>query len=379
MRERQHCVEGVNKVWMVSKGGTNRPSILKTQVRNRLPARTCRRAVTLGTSMIRREGVRRLSWLLAAGLVCLIQGCSYLSLLQNTYSGRAPAQRFHFRDGGEAIYFSFDKRLERESPSEAARPIDTYLFVVGGSDCTSMQYLLPQYFRGLEGESGPIRIFFLQKRFIEARTWGRAWGCGADFIRADHPSRWIADQTEFIAAQLAPVRAGPHPPKRIAVLGISEGGDIVPLLARHIPGVTHAAIVANGGMNPLDAYRLQAEKQGFTAALDALASLDQAPPADPDAAEHFIAGRTWRYWSELRALTHTDNLLALTIPILIGMGDADQLVPVESAWYIRDRFVQHGKINLSLLVYPGADHGLHSTERAYLADFWLALDKYLQK
>ncbi len=311
-------------------------------------------------------------------MVCC-QGCAGPDTWQYGFSAQVIApQDFHFRDGGRAIYFSFDKSLETGVSVKPLMRVDTFLFVVSGSGCTSMQYFLPQYFRGLEGESGPLRIFVLQKRFIEARTWGRIWGCGNDFIQADHPSRWIADQAEFINAQLIIAQRNATLPSRIVVVGISEGGDIVPLLAQRIPAVTHAVIIANGGMNPIDAYRLQAQKRGFAAALKALDALDR-PPANPDSPAHYIAGRTWRYWWELRGLKHTDNLLALSIPISIAMGEADQAVPVESAWYIREQFFRHGKSNLNLMVYPEVGHSLENEKHAFLPDFWHTLDLSLEK
>ncbi|MEO8171211.1 MAG: hypothetical protein ABI575_10165, partial [Oxalobacteraceae bacterium] len=134
---------------------------------------------------------RSFAWL----SIALCQGCSFHGLPPALdAASTVPAQNFQFQDGGRAIFFTLDKSLSPESASRA----ETFVFVISGSDCTSMQYFLPHYFRGLEGESGPLRIFILQKRFIEERTWGRNLGCSRDFIKADHPSRWIADQTEFI-------------------------------------------------------------------------------------------------------------------------------------------------------------------------------------
>lgn len=311
--------------------------------------------------------------------VGLCQGCTYAGLLQHTYSKHAlTPQIFHFRDGGSAQYFIIDKRLQDSGSSfNAVDPIETYLFVIGGSDCSSMSYFLPQYFRGLEGESGGLRIFVLQKRFIERRTWGRFSGCSDEFIRTDYPERWIADQTEFIKMQLAggdPARVS----RRIVVMGISEGGDIIPVLAQRIKGVTHAVILSNGGMDPLDAYRLQAKKHGFSDSLAALELLTQTPPSDPDAKVHRINGRTWRYWSQLRDLKHTENLLALQIPILMAMGEVDQAVPIESAWYLRDQFARHGKSNLTLLTYPDANHALQTDDRSRLPDFFHQMDLWLE-
>lgn len=330
--------------------------------------------------MYSRQILRSAVRLFIALSIFLCQACSDLVFLLNSSTTQTiPAHHFQFRDGAQAIYFSFDKSLQRGVVTDASGHLETYLFVIAGSGCTSMQYFLPQYFRGLEGESGPVRIFILQKRHIEEHSWGRIFGCGEEFIKADHPGRWIADQTEFINAQLAIAHIGAKSPKRIVLVGISEGGDIVPILAQRIVGITRAVIIGNGGMNPLDAYRLQAKKHGFADALDALDVLNQAPPSDPDAPAHNIAGRTWRYWFELSQLQQTDNLLRLSIPILMTMGDADQSVPIESAWHIRDRFSLRGKANLSLIVYPDADHALQVGGVSRLPDFWHAVEMSMEK
>jgi hypothetical protein len=317
--------------------------------------------------------------LLIAASIFLFQGCSeFGSLMQPVSTRSIPARHFLFRDGAQAIYFSFEKNLRQGIVANPASHVETYLFVVAGSGCSSMRHFLPGYFRGLEGESGRIRIFILQKRHIEEGSWGRFLGCGEDFIRDDHPGRWIADQSEFIEAQLEIAKNGAMP-KRIVLAGISEGGDVVPVLAQRIHGVTHLVIVGSGGMNPLDAYRLQAKKHGFEVQLSALAALESPPPADPDDPWSLIAGRSWRYWFELSQLRQSDNLLALSIPILMAMGTADRSVPIESAWHIRDRFASSGKTNLRLIAYPDADHGLQAGGVSHLPDFWHALELLLQE
>lgn len=319
-----------------------------------------------------------LGWLAAALSLFACQSCTYLPALQYTYTANAVPERiFQFQDGGQAIFFTFDKRLDSWPPPVTSPAPQTYLFVIGGSGCTSMKYLLPQYFRGLDGESGPLRVFILQKRFIQARTWGRTLGCDDDFIQADHPGRWIADQAEFINAQLAPVQDRAARPKRIVVLGISEGGDIVPVLAHRITGITHAAILANGGMNPMDAYRLQASRHGFDIASTVLENPRQAQANALSASAPLIAGRTARYWLELSQLPHTEGLLALDIPLLVAMGEADQAVPIASARYLAEQFKHHQKSNLTLLSYPGADHALRSNTHFYLPDFWHAFDLWI--
>jgi pimeloyl-ACP methyl ester carboxylesterase len=306
-------------------------------------------------------------------VVPMLYGCTYLELLAHTYSSSAlPAQHFRFRDGGEAIFFTTDIREE----TSRGEPV-TYAFVLSGSDCTSMKYFLPQYLRGLDGISGPVRVFALHKRFIGERTWGRISGCSEAFIDADHPSQWIADYTEMIETELAQRRPG-----RVVLVGVSEGGDVVPLLARRIKMVTHVALLANGGMDPLEAFRLQATKHVIPGAKETLLSLDAGVPRDaagnPDD-QRRIGGRTWRYWSELRELEPTDNLLALDIPVMVAMGEDDESLSVEAAQRLQDRFQQRGKSNLTLVTYQGADHGLFDREerRSRLPDFWHRFDLWL--
>ncbi|HTN66034.1 MAG TPA: hypothetical protein VL051_07625 [Burkholderiaceae bacterium] len=83
---------------------------------------------------------------------------------------------------------------------------------------------------------------------------GAGAGCGDDFIDADHAQRWLADQEEFIRVQLAAAARTGTWPRRVVLLGISEGADIVPTLTRRLPEVTHAVLLGNGGMAPLASF-----------------------------------------------------------------------------------------------------------------------------
>lgn len=282
---------------------------------------------------------------------------------------------FAFRDGGSALFHVLDKRLEAEPPDAPA----TLLFFISGSGCASMRRLLPNYFDGLEGESGSLRIYILQKRFIKERNRGREDDCSDDFVTADHPARWVADQAEFIRAHLPPAVASGDRPPRIVIAGASEGGEIAPVLAHLVPGVTHLVIIGNGGMDPLDAYRLQLARHGEEAAGATLSAALAKLPADPDAPVNRLAGRSWRYWFELAGLRHTDNLLGLTIPIWLGFGEADQAVPLESVRYLQHRFALLGKTNLTVKTYVGADHGLKTNSHANLSGFWFLFDRYMRK
>lgn len=306
-------------------------------------------------------------------VLCLLlcQACNHLDQQANRVPVAITTHEFHFDDGGKARYFVLDKRPAQDIHSARSPYPTTYLFVIPGSDCLSMRSMLPHYFDGLEGKSGAARIFILHKRFITHQT---SRHCDTAFTKADHPSRWLADQSEFIRAELAAAKANGQQPQRVIIVGISEGAEIAPLLALRIPGITHLALLANGGMAPFDTYRLQMNRHGLN---HALADIARLCPGASDEVE--AAGRTCRYWKELQEIRHTDNLLALNIPIFIAMGEADVMVPIESALFIRDTFAAKGKTNLRLLTLPGAGHDFRRAGESDLPYLWAAFEQWLQK
>src|SRR5439155_23087899 len=105
---------------------------------------------------------RRGRAILAALVLCaaFCGGCADMQQIPHASDDSPPANVFHFRDGGEAIFFAFVNGIDY-----AGRDPDTYVFAFSGSGCASMKYWLPRYFRGLEVDTGPIRIFVLHKRF----------------------------------------------------------------------------------------------------------------------------------------------------------------------------------------------------------------------
>lgn len=297
--------------------------------------------------------------------ILLCQACTHLES-RDGVTARTVQGVFHFDDGGQALFFVLDK------PSSDTPP-RTFMFVIAGSDCASMRRILPQYFDGLSGSEGGIRIFILHKRFIATDADAR---CSDAFMRADHPSRWIADQGEFIRHELSVANASGHPPERVLIAGISEGAEIAPIIAHRVPDITHVALIGNGGMDPFDAYRLQAGKHGF---MHALEEIEQKCSGAQAMSEAEAAERSCRYWTELRAIRHTDNLLALDLPVFVAMGEADTMVPIESAWLIQDKFNAHRKNNLRLMTFAGTGHDFRRNRESVLPYLWDALEIWMKK
>ena len=55
----------------------------------------------------------------------------------------------------------------------------------------------------------------------------------------------------------------------------------------------------------------------------------------------------------------TDDLKAIAVPTLILHGDADQIVPIDNSARLSAKLIR----NATLKVYPGAPHGMCSTEK----------------
>lgn len=283
--------------------------------------------------------------------------------------------RFQFADGGHAIYYQLEKSaLPRSTTlaSQIAETADNLMFVISGSDCISMGAFLPQYFTGLEGESGRTKIFILHKRYIP--PGGNGVLCGEAFVRNDYFSRWQADQLEFISAQLAAWSQRGQQPKRLIIFGISEGAELAPIVAQRLHA-THLVLVSHSGLNALDAYRsLAQEHTAMQAGWRQLQAALGEVPDDKDAKR--IHGRSWRYWSEIAAIPQQQNLLQADIPILLGVGEADPVIPPQALDNLQQAFESAGR-QIRILHFPDAGHNLASKQKNYLPDFMHQLDNWL--
>ncbi|MDU2536057.1 MAG: alpha/beta hydrolase [Enterobacter hormaechei] len=54
----------------------------------------------------------------------------------------------------------------------------------------------------------------------------------------------------------------------------------------------------------------------------------------------------------------TDDLKAITVPVLVLQGDDDQVVPYKNAALLQDKLLA----NSELKIYPGFPHGMHTTQ-----------------
>ncbi len=172
-------------------------------------------------------------------------------------------------------------------------------------------------------------------------------------------------------------------PARIGIYGHSQGGTIAPLVAARDGRLTFVVASAAAGLPPADVERFSVEN---AIALGAL------PPAEQKDADAYVRAlidvgyrgksrtrldalaakfrkRTWyfaapppkdSYWSIARQIAPFDPMhwwSRVKLPVLLVYGAHDARVPpIRSANSIRAALASSDNLNVTLKVYPGADH-----------------------
>lgn len=294
-------------------------------------------------------------------LVFAISGCTTLERTAHMYSSEAPPpQAFQYKDGGSSVYYAF-------SVGDAPQP-DTAVFFYGATGCPSWKSVMPGY---VSGFTVAARIFALNKRWVPDRSTG-LFDCGRDFHLANNPGRWVADYSEFIAAQISAITPKP---RNVVLVGVSEGALPAAKIAGLLPEITHLAIIGSGGYSMRKSLATLKQREAIRFDVD---SGWKKIAADPRSIENNWYGNPHRWWSDIMDIEPLPDFLKLNIPIVVGIGEQDESVPVESARFLASQFEQAGKRNLILKVYPGADHRLHGNGVSHRSDFFAELSRLLQ-
>lgn len=180
----------------------------------------------------------------------------------------------------------------------------------------------------------------------------------------------------------------------VIVMGHSTGGgEVVRYAAQYADGRV-AKVVTAGAVPPLMVKNESNENGTPIGVFDAIRSgvLEDASQFWLDLAESFFGanhGRDVSYGAKLdfwrqgslvnlsaaydcvKAFSETDqteDLRALTVPILIAHGEDDQIVPIDDAARKSIELVADGLLK----TYPGAPHGIHGDYRTALQEDVLA-------
>jgi pimeloyl-ACP methyl ester carboxylesterase len=306
------------------------------------------------------KSMRTLS-LFVLSLVFALSGCTTIQRGAHMYSSDAPNPlTFHYKDGGSGVYYSF-------IVGDALQP-DTAIFFYGGTGCPSWKSVMPDYVSGLTVSA---RVFVLNKRFVNDRSTGM-FGCGDSFHLANNPDQWVADYSEFIAVQIGSIVPKP---RNVVLVGVSEGALPATIVAGLSPAITHLAIIGSGGYSMRKSLITLARRDAIL--FDVEAGWEKIV-SDPRSIEKTWYGNRYRWWSDVMDIDKLPDFLKLDIPVLIGIGEKDESVPVESARFLESKFKEAGKSNLILKVYPEADHRLSGNGVSYRSAFFAELGRLLQ-
>lgn len=298
---------------------------------------------------------------LALVLALALSGCTTIERAAHMYGNEAPHPiSFLYQDGGSSTYYSF-------AVGDASQ-LDTVVFFYGATGCPSWKSVMPGYVSGLAVNA---RVFALNKRFVPDRSTG-LFDCGTEFHLANNPERWVADYSEFIAAQVGSI--SPRP-KNIVLVGVSEGALPATKIAALSPAITHLAIIGGGGYSMRQS--LVTLKQKGAIRFDVHSGWKEIA-TDPRSIEKKWYGNPYRWWSDVMDVAPLSDFMKLDIPILVGVGEQDESVPVESVHFLEAKFKEAGKSNLVVRTYPGADHRLTSNGISHRGDFFAELGRLLQ-
>ncbi len=274
--------------------------------------------------------------------------------------------RFVLPDGGVLNYVAL-----RPSHWGVVAPPQHRVYVLPGSGCNGLASIAIDYFQGL----GNGEVVVPHKRHVDALRWQTdPTTCSAAFLRDDNLKQWALDATAFIRWHLQ------HHPLRdnqpMALVGISEGAELLAVIAAELPQVKLLVLLGSSGLDPLEALSAQAEKLG---ARDFVVNLlkNTADPDVPDA--QIWAGRSMAYWRSLVAWRYSDALLAAHHPLMLAFGGQDEVVPLTALRQFEWRARAQNR-PLCVAVFAEADHSLRvkGIDRP-LQHYWALVSDALQR
>jgi pimeloyl-ACP methyl ester carboxylesterase len=217
-------------------------------------------------------------------------------------------------------------------------------------------------FRDIADSLGRAGIAALR---VDDRGIGRSTG--------DNARLTIFDKADDVRSEVAWLRAQPGiDPKRIMLIGYSEGGLIAPMVAAKDPAIAAIVALAGPGVPGMSVARYQVEQP----------ILKDPKLSDADRAREIAK----RFEEALRDLSpHESSFLAIDpitydrqvrCPALIIQGGADATVPVRSAERIAWAMRAGGNADVTVRIVSGVSHSL-LPDPVGLSSAWGALPAFL--
>lgn len=249
-------------------------------------------------------------------------------------------------------------------------PLRYRVIVVPGSGCAGMGPIASRYFAGLLHAA----VLVLHKPTVNPDRALAPDQCPPDFVQGDALFTW---QTQAMHAVQSWLEMHSHEQALPTwLVGISEGGEIVPALAALVPPshLVGLVLLSSSGLDPREAAQLQAQRLGHRHAWDALAALLAREDVPDDALAH---GRSMRYWRDLWRWPLAQALIDSPGILLHVWGDADALLPPLAYERFAKRVHAQGRTHpFCSHRLHGADHGLQSPQRDGVQWLWAQLERH---
>ena len=185
-----------------------------------------------------------------------------------------------------------------------------------------------------------------------------------------------ADFHDLATDSVAGVKALQHQkgvdPKRVGLVGISQGGWIAPIAAQIEP-VAFVISVSGATVTPLEQFRYEHTQDMRGKGFPEMLTYVSFPIAGL-----FLRLR-WPVWQDIKDFDPIPLWQTLTAPGLLAFGDQDENVPVQqSVQRLESAIKQTGQSNLSIKVFHGCGHGLREPETKLIrSDFLNLLSEWI--
>lgn len=237
---------------------------------------------------------------------------------------------------------------------ERTAPARFRVIVVPGSGCAGMGPWAERYFAGLL--HAPVLV--LHKPGVDPFARTDPGNCTRSFVQQDRLSTWQAHARAALQADALAQQQRGGPPLPQVLVGISEGAELLPGLAPHVPRLAGLVLLSASGLDPQDAGALQASRVGATRDWQALGQMVSGSLPDSTV----VQGRSLGYWRDLWRWRVAQPLIDSPWPVMQVWGGADALVPAAAyeqfAQKARRGRAQGAPQAWCARQIDGADHGL---------------------
>jgi pimeloyl-ACP methyl ester carboxylesterase len=209
-------------------------------------------------------------------------------------------------------------------------------------------------------------IQFLEQHGADGQPSGTEVGASPEFLRENTLDRWA----EAVNAAMRAARSlSLADTSRTLLIGHSEGGQVVSLLAAENAFVTHVAVLSTTGPTMLFGFMLRAREGKLYPHLppdpekhvaQLLADIAEIY-ADPDSDE-ITFGHSHRYWASRWSSSPMELLPRTKARIFLARGSADGSEALINFDLVYANLLAKGKDVTAHLV-EGADHGFQRTDQ----------------